>query len=485
MKQINHSFDLDIKGLTSQFIRGKWEPSEADLHPVISPSTEQILTYVSQPTLYDADQAAKSARDAYDKGPWSKLDITERIVFCERLCNAIEARLPELNRAWGLESGATQSHAQIINDMVGVAVWRHMLESAASIKWEEQREDAILFREPIGTVLSIMTFNGPIVLMGMKIIPALLAGCTVIGKHAPESQLTSRLLCAAIEEAELPPGVLTLLAADTKVTQHLVSHPMIDMVSLTGGTSIGIEVVKNTADRLARTSLELGGKSPAIILEDAEIEDVLTTLVPGSTAFMGQVCVNLSRVLAPKKRYNEIVEALAEQYKKISLDDPLKATTQQGPMAVKRGLLRTERHVELAKQQGATLIVGGKRPPDFDRGWWYEPTLLANANNSMNVVQEEIFGPVTAVIEYKDVAEAVKLANDSDFGLAASVYGTDQNLAMNVAKQLQSGSVAINTAGISFMQPFGGYKKSGWGRECGEEGILEFTQIKQVINGTE
>ena len=483
MKQFNHTFDLEIKGLTSQFIGGKWEQSKTDLQPVISPSTEQILTYVSKPTIEDANRTLKYARDAFDVGPWPRLDVAERIAFCERLCSSMEARLPDLNRAWALESGATVSHAEIINDFVGVAVWRQMLKSAADIQWEEQRDDAILFREPIGTVLSIMTFNGPIVLMGMKIIPALLAGCTVIGKHAPESQLTSRLLCEAIEEANLPPGALTLLAADTKVTQHLVCHPMVDMVSLTGGTSVGIEVVKNTADRLARTSLELGGKSPAIILEDANIEDVLTTLVPGSTAFMGQVCVNLSRVLAPKTRYNEIVEAMAEQYRKISLDDPLKASTQQGPMAVERGLLRTERHVELAQKQGASLIVGGKRPPDFDRGWWYEPTLLANADNSMDVVREEIFGPVTAVVEYTDVPDAVKLANDSEFGLAASVYGKDQHLAMDVAKKLQSGSVAINTAGISFMQPFGGYKKSGWGRECGEEGILEFTQIKQVING--
>jgi aldehyde dehydrogenase (NAD+) len=317
--------------------------------------------------------------------------------------------------------------------------------------------------------------------MAMKIIPALLAGCTVVGKHAPESQLTSRLLSEAVTEANLPLGVLTLLPAGTEVTQHLVSHPSIDMVSLTGGTAVGIEVVKRTADRLARTTLELGGKSPAIILEDADLEQTMATLVPGSTSYMGQVCVSLSRVLAPASRYDEVVEALAEKYREIQFGDPLDPNSQQGPMSVERGRIRTEAHVERAKQQGARVVTGGRRPPQFDRGWWYEPTLIANADHSMDIIHQEVFGPVTTVVSYSNQEEAITLANDSDFGLAASVYSRDEAAAMNVARQLKSGSVAINTAGISFMQPFGGYKKSGWGRECGAEGILEFTQIKQII----
>ena len=342
MNKINHSLDIDIKALDGQFIGANWIKSENNSYPVVSPSTEQILAHVSLPTIEDCDYAVSLARETFDNGSWSKLPIKDRIEICGRLCDTIEKRLPELNRAWALESGPTLSHARIINDQVGVAVWRQMLKSAKNIKWEEQREDALLLREPIGTVLSIMTFNGPIVLMGMKIIPALLAGCTVIGKHAPESQFTSRLISEAIEEAKLPPGVLTLLAADTKATQHLVSHPSIDMVSLTGGTAIGIEVVKQTADRLARTTLELGGKSPAIILEDADLDSTLETLVPGSTAFMGQVCVNLSRVLVPKKRHDEIVDALASRYNSFEIGDPLLEGSQQGPIAVQRGLERTE-----------------------------------------------------------------------------------------------------------------------------------------------
>ena len=481
MTKIDHQLDIKIPGLDKQLIAGQWtDPSPAE-YPVISPSTEQVIANTCAVTIEDAERAVLSARKAFDSGSWSNLSIEQRVIHCSKLCDAIESRLGDLNRAWALESGPTLSHAEIINNNVGVTIWRRMLNTAVELDWSEHRDDVLLLREPIGTVLSIMTFNGPIVLMAMKIIPAMLAGCTVIGKHAPESQLTSRLLSEAIEEADIPPGVLTLLPAGTEVTQHLVSHSGIDMVSLTGGTQIGIEVIKRTADRLARTTLELGGKSPAIILEDANIAETIDTLVPGSTAYMGQVCVSLSRILVPTERYAELIEALEEKYSTFILGDPLDAGVDQGPIATERGLLRAERAVETAKQQGARVVAGGGRPTELEQGWWYQPTLLDNVNNSMDIAQVEVFGPVTAVIPYSGVEEAIKLANDSDFGLAASIYGTDSGECMRVAKRLQSGSVAINTAGISFLQPFGGYKKSGWGRECGPEGILEFTQIKQVI----
>jgi len=349
------------------------------------------------------------------------------------------------------------------------------------MSWEESRDGATVLREPVGPALAIMTFNGPIVLMGMKVIPALLAGCTVIAKFAPESQLTSRLIAEAIEEAGFPEGVLSVLAADTAVTQHLVSHECIDIVSLTGGTSIGVDVVKRTADRLARTIMELGGKSPAILLDDVNLDDALETLVGGSTGFMGQVCVSLSRVLAPRARYDEVIEALAARYRAIRLGDPLSRDIDQGPLSVQRGRDRTESYVAHALSEGARIVAGGKRPDGFERGWWYEPTLLADVSNGMKIAREEVFGPVTVVIPYDGDDAAIELANDSDFGLAASVYTQDPARGMRVARDLQSGTVAMNMAGISFAAPFGGYKKSGWGKECGPEGIMEFTQVKQIV----
>lgn len=482
MTGFSHTLDVSIPALDKQLIGGAWvDSASSETLPAISPSTEEELTRVVMPTTNDADRAVDAAYSAFQSGPWSRISVEERIEVCARLCDALERRLPELNRAWTFESGPTIAHGEIINDMVGVMVWRQMLDFARDIEWEEDRDGAKVMREPVGPVLTIMTFNGPIVLMGMKVIPALLAGNTVIAKFAPESQLTMRLIGEAVIEAGFPAGVVSLLAADTPVTQHLVSHDKIDLVSLTGGTSIGIDVVKRTADRLARTIMELGGKSPAILLDDVDLDQAMETLVGGSTGFMGQVCVNLSRILAPKSRYDEIVDALAERYKAIRLGDPLSGEVDQGPMSVERGRDRAEAYVAGALREGAEIAAGGKRPQGFQCGYWYEPTLLRAVDNQMKVAREEVFGPVTIVIPYEGDAEALAIANDSDFGLAASIYSPDQERAWKMARQLQSGTVAINMAGISFAAPFGGYKKSGWGKECGPEGILAFTQVKQVV----
>jgi aldehyde dehydrogenase (NAD+) len=255
------------------------------------------------------------------------------------------------------------------------------------------------------------------------------------------------------------------------------------MVSLTGGTAIGVDVVKRTADRLARTALELGGKSPAIIAEDVDIDAVMTTLGVGSTGFMGQVCVNLSRILAPHSRYAEVVDAMAAHFRSLRIGDPFDPATDRGPLAVERARSRVETHVAAARAQGARVVTGGRRPAHLNRGWFYEPTLLADVDNHMRVAQEEIFGPVTAVIGYDDMDQAVAIANDSPFGLACSVYTKDTELAHSVARRIRAGSVAINMAGVSLTQPFGGYKQSGWGKECGPEGIHEFLQIKQIVKG--
>ncbi len=477
------SLDFHIPGLDGQFIAGAWRVGTGEMVDVLSPTTEESVARVALPTVEDADAAVRAARTAFDTGPWASLSVGERVAVCTRLCDAIEARLPEMNRAWAFESGATIAHGEMINDGAGVSVWRGALLSARRALFEEDRGDVLLLREPVGTVLGILTFNGPIVLMGMKVIPALLAGCTVIVKHAPESPLTSRLIAQAIGDAGFPPGVVSVLAADTRVTQYLVGHPGIDMVALTGGTAIGVDVVKRTADRLARTALELGGKSPAIIDEDVDLDEVMQTLGVGATGFMGQVCVNLSRVLAPRSRYGEVVEALASHFDSLRIGDPFDPATDRGPLAVERARDRVEVHVAQAKVDGARVVTGGRRPAYLNRGWFYEPTLLADVDNSMRVAQEEIFGPVTSVIPYSGIEEAISIANDSRFGLACSIYSRDAQLAQSMARRIRAGSVAINMAGVSLNQPFGGYKQSGWGRECGMEGILEFTQIKQVVKG--
>lgn len=477
------TLDVSIPGLHAQFIAGAWTSNSDNLIDVISPTTEEALTQVADPTIGDADRAVAAARQAFDQGPWSTMPVTERVKVCRRLCDLLEENMDELNRAWTFESGPTLAHGAMINGGAGVSIWRQALEIAPTLPWESDRDGTLVWREPIGTVLGVMTFNGPIVLMGMKIIPALLAGCTVIIKHAPESALTSRLIAQAIADADFPPGVVSVLAAGTAVSRHLVGHPDIDMVALTGGTEIGIDVVKRTADRLARTALELGGKSPAIIAEDADLAQVMETLGPGSTGFMGQVCVNLSRVIAPRNRVDEVVDALAAYYSALQIGDPFDPKTDQGPLAAVRARDRVENYVDTAKAQGATVVTGGSRPAHLNRGWFYSPTLLTDVTNDMDIAQQEVFGPVTAVIAHDGMDDAIRIANDSRFGLACSIYTSNNDTAMKAARQIRAGGVAINCAGVSLTQPFGGYKQSGWGRECGPEGILEFTQIKQVMSG--
>jgi aldehyde dehydrogenase (NAD+) len=478
-----HALDIEIPGLDQVFIAGDWADSDGEMIDVISPSTEEVVVQVADPTIADADRAVAAARHAFDHGPWPRMSIEERVAVCARLCDELEARLDDMNRAWCFEAGAPVAHGEMINSGAGVMVWRHALAIAPTLPWEEDRGDALILREPVGPVLAILTYNGPVVLMGMKVIPALLAGCPVIVKHAPESPLTGRLVAEAVRAAGFPEGVVSVLPAGTAVTQHLVSHPGIDFVSLTGGTAIGIDVATRAAGRLARTALELGGKAPAIIAADVDLDEVMETLAVGASGFLGQVCVNLSRILAPRSRYDEVVDAMAEHYANLKVGDPFDPEMDRGPLAVKRARDRSEKYVAIAKEQGAKVVVGGKRPEGLDRGWYYEPTLLSAVDNSMTVAREEIFGPVTAVIPYEDIDDAIAIANDTPFGLAASVYAKDKDFALHVARQVKSGGVAINLAGISLTQPFGGVGASGYGRECGPEGILEFTNIKQILLG--
>jgi acyl-CoA reductase-like NAD-dependent aldehyde dehydrogenase len=309
----------------------------------------------------------------------------------------------------------------------------------------------------------------------------LLAGCTVVVKAAPESQLTTRLIADAARAAGFPPGVFSMLAAETETSKHLVGQDGVDMVHMTGGTAVAVDVVTRTAPRLARTALELGGKSPAIILDDADLDTVLPTLVPGAIGGVGQVCVALSRILVSRARYDEVVARLVDEFGKYPMGDPFDTATVLGPLGNERARERTEAMLARAQEQGAKVAIGGRRPTDLGDGFYFEPTLLRDVTTDMEIAQEEVFGPITCVIAYDDVEDAIRLANDTKFGLAASVYGGDPSAALAVAKRIRSGGVAINLAGISLTQPFGGVRQSGWGRECGPEGILEFTDLKQIL----
>lgn len=478
----NHVLDVEIPSLGQVYVGGEWvAPAEAGAIEVIDPTTEQVLVAVGCPGPAEADAAVAAARNAFDHGPWPRMSVEARVTAVRRFTDILESRFDALNRAWAFESGPTLTHASIINNGAAAITWRTMLELAPKLAWEEDRGDAIIRREPMGTVLAILTNNGPTVLIGMKVVPALLAGCPVVVKHAPESQLSAHIIAQAAQDADLPPGVLSFLPAEIDVTQYLVGHAGIDMVTVTGSQAIAHDIVRRTSGRLARTALELGGKSPAILTEDVDLAAVVPGLAEGAQAFNGQVCVALSRILVPRSRYAEAADAFVSYLSGLTLGDPFDPASDRGPLSVQRALGRVEGFVAGAREQGATVACGGRRPPHLDRGFFYEPTILTDVTPDMTVAREEVFGPVTVLIPYDEVDEAVAIANDTDYGLAASVFSADADVAIDVARRIRAGSVGVNIAGMSLAQPFGGVKKSGWGRECGPEGIFEFTDIKQML----
>ncbi|WP_179377935.1 aldehyde dehydrogenase family protein [Rhodococcus sp. ACS1] len=474
--------DLELPGADAVFIAGEWrKPAAAGVIDVISPSTENLLIQVARPSPADADAAVAAARDAFDNGPWPRMPVAERTEIVSRFCDALESAFGDLNRAWAHESGAPLKHGVMMHEGASTMAWRAAVELAPELPWEQDRGDAVIRREPTGTVLAILTNNGPVPLMAMKVIPALLAGCPVVVKHAPESQLTAHLIAEASLQGGFPPGVLSFLPADTEVTQYLVSHPGIDMVTVTGSQAIARDILNRTTPRLARTALELGGKSPAILTEDVDLDEVMTTLAEGSSSFMGQICVLLSRIIVPRSRYSEVENALVDYYTSLTIGDPFDPATDRGPLSVERARTRTEAFVAGAVSEGARVACGGKRPEGISRGYYYEPTLLADVDNQMTVAQEEVFGPVACLIAYDDIEQAIDIANDTPYGLAAAVYSKETSTALDIARRIRSGSVGVNVAGMSLSQPFGGVKQSGWGRECGPEGILEFTDMKQML----
>jgi acyl-CoA reductase-like NAD-dependent aldehyde dehydrogenase len=486
MSTITSAIDVDVPGLDKLYIGGEWaQPSSSRTIDVVMPSTGEVVATVASAAPADADAAVAAARQAFDEGSWPRLTHLERAGYIRRWTEELAALSDEFSKVWTYESGYPQAHGDLINKTMAPLIWDNLLAQASEVPWEERRttaaSDVLIQRLPIGTVLGILPYNGPLANVAMKIMPALLTGCTVIVKVAPDSQLTARLMGQSLDAVGFPPGVISVLAADTETSQYLVAHRGIDMVHMTGGTAVAVEVVKNTADRLARTGLELGGKSPAIITDDADLDKVMTTLVPGAIGVNGQVCAALTRILVSRTRYEEVVTRLAEEFSKLKVGDPFDPSTDLGPLANERALERTERMLAKAIDEGAKVAYGGQRPPELPRGFYFEPTLLRDVTDDMEIAQEEVFGPIIAVMAYEDVDDAVRIANGTKYGLAGSVYAKDNSTALEIAKRIVSGTVAVNVFGVSLTEPYGGVKSSGWGRECGTEGILEFTNIKSIL----
>ena len=435
--------------------------------------------------------AVAAARRAFDEGPWPRTTPAERIAVIERFSALYAARLVEMADLITLEMGAPTSFSQLAQSPAPWMQIEAFLAIAREFAWESTRAGAlgapvVVRHEPVGVVAAIPPWNVPQFTTLSKVVPALLAGCTVVVKPAPETPLDAYLMAELLQEAGVPDGVVNVVAAGREVGEHLVAHPGVDKVAFTGSTAAGRRIGAVCGEHLKRCSLELGGKSAAIVLEDADLDATIEGLRFIGLMNSGQACVAQTRILVPRRREAEIVDALAEAVAAMPVGDPRDPATEIGPMVARRQQERVEGYIALGAQEGARAVVGGTgRPAGLDRGWYVRPTVFAGVDNRMRIAQEEIFGPVLSVIAYEGVEDAVRIANDSAYGLAGTVWTTDVAAGLEVARGVRTGTYGVNTYTMDFAAPFGGFKASGIGREFGPEGLAQYCEAKSIYTAPE
>lgn len=470
------------------FIGGTWSAPSTDRRiEVVSPHTEATVASVAAAGPADVDAAVAAAREAFDLGPWPRTDPAERIDVLRRFGERYGERRSDMADLITAELGAPISFAQRAQAALPWSMIGAFCDVAETYPWLEVRpgrygSDIRILREPVGVVAAIVPWNMPQFLIVTKLVPALLAGCSVVLKPAAESPLDAILLAEIIAESGLPPGVVSVLPGDGRVGEYLVRHPGVDKVSFTGSTVAGKEVAAACATDLKRVSLELGGKSAAIVLDDADPASVASGVRSASLSNSGQICNALTRILVPHTRAAEFTEALAAEMSALLVGDPTDSATQVGPLVAQRQQQRVTGYLEQGTRDGAQVVIGGTGMPDgLDRGWYVKPTLFDHADNSMTIAREEIFGPVLTVIPYSDTAEAIRIANDSDYGLAGSVFTGDDERGLAVARAIRTGTFGVNQGyPMDPFAPFGGVKASGYGRELGREGIDGYTDTKSI-----
>jgi aldehyde dehydrogenase (NAD+) len=472
------------------YIGGSWvTPSDPHLLlDILSPHDQSILGRVAQAANADVDAAVDAARESFDNGPWPRTDPKKRQEMIRRLNALREKRADEIAATISAENGSagwfTKAGQPFLTRQVNA-----YLKAAEELGWEEVVEpsdpsvafDTLVRREPIGVVAAIIPWNSPFSAATAKLTPALLAGNTVVLKVCPENSLSMMLLADLFHEVGLPEGVISILPADRDTSEHLVSHPNIDKIAFTGSTRAGRRIASIAGEHLKRVSLELGGKSAAIILEDADLPAVMQGLRFGSLGNNGEACILQTRILAPRSRYEETVAALKEMVESLKVGDPSEPDTFIGPMVRPDQQQRVIDYVNIGIEEGARLVTGGPQIPEgLEKGNYVTPTLFADVDNSMRIAQEEIFGPVLAVIAYDGEDDAVRIANDSDYGLSGGIWTSNPERAVDIARRLRTGTVTLNGSPISFDGPFGGYKASGLGREYGRVGLTGYVEHKSI-----
>ena len=468
----------------SLFIDGGWVGSSgSDRIEVVSPSDEQVLGSVPAATREDIDRAVAAARRAFDEGPWPHTGLDERIDILRRVRELVESRRDELAELVTSEMGAPITQSRAIQVGTPLVMLDSFIELAAMFPFHEVRTsgsgNALVTREPVGVVAAVVPWNVPLTVATMKLAPALLTGCTVVLKPAPETPLSTFALTRLFEEAGLPRGVLNVVPAGREVSEYLVGHPGIDKVTFTGSTAAGRKIASICGESLKRVTLELGGKSAAIVLDDADLESTVESLRLASLRNSGQICSLKTRLLVSRRRHDEFVDRLTVLVKSMPVGDPHEAATQIGPMVSARQREIVENYVSIGKSEGASVAAGGGRP-DQDRGWFVQPTIFTEVAPGMRIAQEEIFGPVLSVLRYEDEDEAVEIANNSAYGLNGAVFSGDLEHGLRVARRMRTGAVEINGNVVGFHSPVGGFKASGIGREAGHEGLEEYVEPRSL-----
>ena len=468
---------LDHKAL---FIDGRWQtPSGQGVAEVINPATEEVAGRVPLGDERDVDNAVAAARRAF--GPWSQTPSSVRAGYIRALAEQLRARADEMAAVITTELGMPVQwcrSVQVDGPIIGLEQY---IELAGLMDEVREVGNSLVIREAVGVCAFINPWNYPLHQLIGKLAPALAAGCTVVVKPSQETPLHAFLLAQMIEDIGLPAGVFNLVSGPgSKVGEALARHPDVDMVSFTGSTGAGVRVAQAAAPSVKRVCLELGGKSPLLIAEDADLAAAVRYGVQDVMINSGQTCTALTRMLLPASRYAEALQIALEETLSLRMGDPLDPQSFLGPMCSAGQRRTVEDYIRLGQSEGARLLCGGDSAPNFERGHYVHPTLFADVDNRMRIAQEEIFGPVLCLIPYTDEAQAIQIANDSPFGLSSGVWAASSERALQLGRQLRAGQCFLNGAAFNYHAPFGGYKQSGNGREWGEEGLNEFVEVKAI-----
>ncbi|MGI8795097.1 MAG: aldehyde dehydrogenase family protein [Acidimicrobiia bacterium] len=463
------------------YIDGSWVPSAGKgTIDVVNAATEEVMGRVPEGTPADVEKAAAAAKAA--SPTWASTSVDDRVKFVQQLSEALQARTEEIATIITGEVGTPFMISQIAQAGLPALMAGSYVQIAQEFPWEEQIGNSTIVREPIGVVGCITPWNYPLHQVVAKIAPALTAGCTIVLKPSEVAPLTAFVLADIFDDIGLPNGVFNLVSGTGPVVgEALVTNPDVDMVSFTGSTRAGKRVMELASQQVKKVALELGGKSPFIALEDAPADEAVKAGLSSCYLNGGQTCIAWTRMLVPESRKDEFVAAAKAEAESFQPADPMEVTTKLGPMISETQRERVRDYIKKGVDEGATLVTGGAEAPEgLEKGFFVRPTVFADVNNDMTIAREEIFGPVLSIITYKDEDDAVRIANDTVYGLHAGVYGGDKEHAKQVGRRIEAGQVDINGQGFNPLAPFGGYKQSGIGREYGKFGLEEFLQVKSL-----